>query len=104
MQSQAEAEAVAYDSVLRQAERHENGWRGELPGTCATCANHLHLGVDDEAELCRTLPDSVDGRICVARSLVARLGVCRLAMDRPAEFMGVLYRDDDSCDEWEEGE
>ena len=106
MQTQAEAERVAYQNVLGQAERHMEEVYGEpqLPEICETCRHFVQLGADDQAELYRCIPDDVPNRHALAIHLRMCLGVCRRAVAKPDKWMGVLYARDNPCDEWEERE
>ena len=105
MQSQAEAERVAYQNVLAEAERHMNGMEApELPELCETCRHFVQFGSDDQAEILRCIPDDVEHRHQLAIHLRLCLGVCRRAVAEPERWMGVLFRRDNPCDEWEERE
>ena len=103
MQTQDEAERVAYQNVLGAAERHMEEVYGEpqLPETCETCRHFVQLGADDQAELYRCIPDDVPNRHALAIHLRMCLGVCRRAVVEPDKWMGVLYARDNPCDEWE---
>ena len=102
MQAQEEAERVAYQNVLGEAERHMNGMEApELPELCETCRHFVQLGADDQAELYRCIPDDVPNRHQLAIHLRLCLGVCRKAVAKPDKWMGVLFRRDNPCDEWE---
>lgn len=103
MQSEAEVSANAYGCVLASAERHMEEVYGEpqMPEICETCAHFVPLEADDQAELYRCIPDDVQNRHKLAIHLRLCLGVCRKAVDKPSEWLGVLYARDNSCDEWE---
>ena len=109
MQAQEEAERVAYQNVLAEAERHADELYGEadapeMPGICHTCEFFVPLGPDDQAEILRCIPSDVEGRWRLATHLRLCLGVCRKAVAEPERWMGVLYARDNPCDEWEERE
>lgn len=107
MQTQQEAEAVAYDAELRRAERHMERTCGDvptLPDICETCRHYLPLGSDDQWEIVRCIPDDVEHRHQLAVHLRLCLGVCRKAAANSDKWMGVLFRRDNPCDEWEERE
>ena len=105
MQSEAEAVRAAESCVLGAAERHMNGMEApELPELCETCRHFVQLGADDQAELYRCIPDDVQNRHQLAIHLRLCLGVCRRAVAKPDKWMGVLFRRDNPCDEWEERE
>ena len=109
MQAQAEAERVAYQNALAEAERHANELYGEadapeMPGICHTCAFFVPLGPDDQAEILRCIPADVEGRWRLATHLRLCLGVCQRAAAGEPGFMGVVYASDNPCDEWEERE
>ena len=105
MQSEAEAVRAAESCVLGEAERHMNGMEApELPELCETCRHFVQLGADDQAELYRCIPDDVQNRHQLAIHLRLCLGVCRRAVAKPDKWMGVLFRRDNPCDEWEERE
>ena len=105
MQAQEEAERVAYQNVLAEAERHADELYGEadapeMPGICHTCALFVPLGPDDQAEILRCIPGDVEGRWRLATHLRLCLGVCQRAAAGEPGFMGVLYARDNPCDEW----
>ena len=105
MQSEAEAVRAAESCVLGAAERHMNGMEApELPELCETCRHFVQFGSDDQAELYRCIPDDVEHRHALAIHLRMCLGVCRRAVVEPDKWMGVLFRRDNPCDEWEERE
>ena len=105
MQSEAEAVRAAESCTLAAAERHMNGMEApELPELCETCRHFVQLGADDQAELYRCIPDDVQNRHQLAIHLRLCLGVCRRAVAKPDKWMGVLFRRDNPCDEWEERE
>ena len=104
MQTQEQAERVAYQNVLAEAERHAEELYGETPemtGICQTCKHFVELGMDDQSELYRHLPMEIEGRYHAAIHLRLCLGVCRRAVVEPDKWMGVLYARDNPCDEWE---
>lgn len=103
MQTQSEAESVAYANELASAERHMEDVYGEpqLPEMCETCRHYVLLGSDDQAEIYRCIPDDVPHRHALAIHLRLCLGVCRKAAAEPAKWLGVLYARDNPCDEWE---
>ena len=104
MQSEAEAVRAAESCVLGAAERHMDETYGDCPkleNICHTCQNFVPLNADDGAEILRVMPYEVDGRYQVATHLRVSLGVCRLAVNDPNNWMGVLYARDNPCDDWE---
>lgn len=104
MQSEAEAVAAAESCVLADAERHMERTCGDvptLPDICETCRHYIQLGTDDEWEILRCLPHDVEHRYQLAVHLRLCLGVCRRAAAKPDKWMGVLFRRDNPCDEWE---
>lgn len=104
MQTQEQAEAAAYSCVLADAERHMERTCGDvpqLPGICETCASYLPLDTDDQWEILRCVPDDVEHRHALSVHLRLCLGVCQRAAAEPDRWMGVLFRRDNPCDEWE---
>lgn len=107
MQSEAEAVAAAESCMLGAAERHMERTCGDvpqLPDICETCAHFLPLGADDQWEILRCVPEDVEHRHALSVHLRLCLGVCRKAAANPDKWMGVLFRRDNPCDEWEERE
>lgn len=100
MQSEAEAVRAAESCVLGAAERHMEE-APVMPGICETCARYIPLDTDDQWEILRCVPEDVEHRHALSVHLRLCLGVCQRAAAEPGRWMGVLFRRDNPCDEWE---
>ena len=90
MQTQQEAEAVAYDAELRRAERHFNG-PAPLPVMCGNCLHFHHFSADDKWQMVACVPEGTENRHNVCRAVCDRLGVCDLRLD---DLGGMVYSPD----------
>lgn len=96
-QTQDEAERVAYQNVLAEAERHMNA---RPPVRCGTCAHFHQFSVDDRWEMVDLLPEGTRNRMYVCKSICDQMGVCDLRLDSKVGGF-VFAREFSDCDESE---
>ena len=90
MQSEAEAVRAAESCVLADAERHMRG-PSPLPIKCGNCLHFHHFSSEDKWQMVAAVPDGMENRHNVCRSVCDELGVCDLRLD---DLGGMVYSPD----------
>ena len=87
MQTQEEAESVAYQNVLAEAERHMRG-PAPLPVMCDNCRHFHRFSSEDKWQMVAAVPEGMENRHNVCRAVCEELGVCDLRLD---DLGGMVY-------------
>lgn len=90
MQSEAEAVAAAESCTLAAAERHMRG-PAPLPVMCRNCVHFHHFSSEDKWQMVAAVPEGMENRHNVCRSVCDEMGVCDLRLD---DFGGMVYAPD----------